>query len=347
MLLDRVAAHADMAGRLVATSGDPDELGVFERVVSDHLALGAVPEDVVSWPDLDATAVAAVADGFDTVFHKQLVPGADGVLVQAYDSGPRDGPGEDRSPNTSSTATVLVPACGMPAALTESWMRRLAAGRRVVSWESRGLFGPLAEAGAVDTESQADDLFAVMDAFGLERADVVGLCGGAVIALAAAAAGPDRVASLSLWHGAYTFAGGGPRTRHQHDLMELMEIAALGRPAARSVQSAFGRLALTGIPPSIAHFALYPFANPELFYRYCRLNGRLARTDALAYLPRVSQRTLVVTSEDDHTAHSDGSRRIATELPRARLLIRRHGDHATLFQAHDDLVGVATDFMAG
>ena len=47
-----------------------------------------------------------------------------------------------------------------------------------------------------------------MDHGGVATAHVIGLCDGAVIALAAAAQRPERVASLSLWHGTYGFADG-------------------------------------------------------------------------------------------------------------------------------------------
>src|SRR5258708_39453800 len=101
----------------------------------------------------------------------------------------------------------------MPAALAESWMRYLAHDHRVLAWEGRGLFGAGGCPGdyAVDTAAQAADLFTVMDHYGVYRAHVVGLCGGAVIALAASALEPGRISSLSLWHGAYELASGSPR----------------------------------------------------------------------------------------------------------------------------------------
>jgi pimeloyl-ACP methyl ester carboxylesterase len=236
----------------------------------------------------------------------------------------------------------------MPAALTESWMRFLARDRRVMAWESRGLFNATDHPGdyAVDLAAQADDLFTVMDHYGVSRAHVVGLCGGAMIALAAAAGRPDRIASLSLWHGAYAFADGSARTRHQHDLIELMAIAAHSRATARSVQGTLCRMALTGTPADVAPFVLYPFASPELFYRYCRLNGSLTSTDVRQFLSRVTQPTLVVTSQDDVTADPLGSRRVADGLPNARLRIEPRGDHISLFRADNTLMRVAADFIA-
>lgn len=339
-VLGRVARAAGVDG--LTLTRDAGDLQVFERVVSDRLALADVAGAVTPTADglLDDAGritAEAVAGSFDGFFGRQTTRSHDGLPLTVYSAGP---PGE---------TVVVVPACGMPAALAESWMRYLARDRRVLAWESRGLFGAAGHDGdyAVDTGAQAADLFTVMDHYGVTGAHVVGLCGGAVIALAAAATRPDRIRSLSLWHGAYAFAGGSPRTRFQNDLIELMTIAAHSRAAARSVQAAFWQVALTSTPADLAHLVLYPYTSAELFYRYCRLNGTLARTDVEQYLGRVHQPTLVVTSEDDQTAHPQGSRQLAEGLPNARLRVEPHGDHASLFHAGGTpLMRAAADFIA-
>jgi pimeloyl-ACP methyl ester carboxylesterase len=340
-LLDRVAQRAGVAGLTLSHKVAFDDLQVFERVVSNHLALADLADSVTAMPEdllkaaIDRVAAETMAASFDVFFQKESTVSFDGVPLNVYSAGP------------GGEAVVLVSACGMPAALAESWMRYLARDHRVLAWESRGLFGAADYHGdyAVDTGAQAADLFTVMDHYDVHTAHVVGLCGGAVIALAAAASEPGRVSSLSLWHGAYEFASGTPRTKFQDDLIELMTIAAHSRAAAKSVQAAFCQVALTNTPAELAHLVLYPYANPELFYRYCRLNGTLARTDVKQYLPRVKQPTLVVTSHDDQTAHPQGSRQVAAGLRHARLRVEPHGDHSTLFHA-GTLMQAAAGFIA-
>jgi 3-oxoadipate enol-lactonase len=340
-LLDRVATRAGVAGLTWSPDVALDDLQVFERVVSNRLALAdlagsvaAIPQDLLQ--DVDQVTAETIARSFDAFFGKESIASADGLPLNVYSAGP------------VGRAVVVVPACGMPAALAESWMRYLALDHRVLAWESRGLFGAADYQGdyAVDTAAQAADLFTVMDHYGVESAHVVGLCGGAVIALAAAASQPGRICSLSLWHGAYEFSSGSPRTKFQNDLIELMAIAAGSRGAARSVQTAFCQVALTNTPAELAHLVLYPYASPELFYRYCRLNGTLARTDVGQYLARVNQPALVVTSEDDETAHPQGSRQVADRLRNGRLRVEPHGDHSGLFHADNPLMQVAVDFIA-
>lgn len=340
-LLNRVTRQAGVAGLALSRNVALEDLQVFERMISNRLALAeladsvtAVPEDLLK--DVDQVVAEMMADSFDVFFRKETAVSSDGLPLNVYSAGP------------GGEAVVLVSACGMPAALAESWMRHLARDRRVLVWESRGLFGAAGRSGdcAVDTAAQAADLFTVMDHYRVPSAHVVGLCGGAVIALAAAASEPDRISSLSLWHGAYEFASGSLRTKFQNDLIELMAIAAHSRAAARSVQTAFCQVALTNTPAELAHLVLYPYASPELFYQYCRLNGALARTDVEQYLSRVKQPTLVVTSQDDETAHPQGSRQVADGLQNGRLRVEPHGDHASLFHADSALMQVAVDFMA-
>ncbi len=342
-LLERVARHVGIVGLTLTRDVTLEQVGVFERVVSCRLALADLADVALPALDevrhVDEVTDRTVAGSFDVAFGKQRTVSSDGLPLIIYRAG------------TGDETVVLVPACGMPASLAEPWLRFLAREHRVLTWESRGLFvapgdeGELGGDFTVDTAAQADDLFTVMDHFGAGTAHVVGLCGGAVIGLAAAAARPERIRSLSLWHGAYELAGGSRRTKFQNDLIELMTIAALSRPAARSVQAAFCHVTLTNTPADLAHLVLYPYTSAELFYRYCRLNGALARTDVEQYLPAVAQPTLVVTSRDDQTAHPQGSRQVAAALENASLRVEPHGDHTSLFLAGDDLMQVAADFI--
>jgi pimeloyl-ACP methyl ester carboxylesterase len=340
-LLARVAAQAGVSGLVLTSEEAFDDPQLFERVVSERLALGdlldsssVVPVDRLD--EVDRIVADTVADCFDSFARRDTVSSFDGVPLNVCAAGA----GEE--------TVVLVPACGMPAVLAEVWIRFFARRRRVLTWESRGLFGAAVGDGgqyATDVGAQASDLFAVMDHHGVEDAQVIGLCGGAAIALVAAAERPSRISSLSLWHGAYGFGDHYPKTSHQQGLIELMKAAARSRAAARAVQAAFCRAILTSTPADVAHLVLYPYASPELLYRYCRLNLGITDTDIEPYLPRVPQPTLVVTSRDDDIAHPEGSQRVAAGLPRGQLRVEAHGDHISLFAADESLLRVAEEFM--
>jgi 3-oxoadipate enol-lactonase len=339
LLLARVATRTGVTGLALTTMDRFQDPQLFERVVSDRLALGEVLEVAGAVPadrlgEVDRIVGDTLAGGFESFGRRDTVVALDGVGLSAYSAGA----GEE--------TVVLVPACGMPAALAEPWIRFLARSRRVLTWESRGLFG--GQAGgehATHIGAQAADLFATMDHYRVGNAHVIGLCGGAAIALVAAAERPTRIQSLSVWHGAYGFGEQNPMTAHQRGLIELMKAAALSRAAAQAVHAAFCRAVLTSTPAEVAHHVLYPYASPELLYRYCRLNLGITETDIEPYLPGVQAPALVVTSNDDTVAHPDGSRRVAAGLRRGELRIEAHGDHISLFAADEPVLAVAEDFM--
>ena len=86
-------------------------------------------------------------------------------------------------------------------------MRRLASFARVIVFDKRGsgLSDPVGEAATL--EERMDDIRAVMDAAGSERADVFGWSEGATMAAVFGASRPDRVSALVLYG---SFARGTP-----------------------------------------------------------------------------------------------------------------------------------------
>ncbi|MGE7437078.1 alpha/beta fold hydrolase [Kitasatospora sp. NPDC001175] len=310
----------------------------FDRVVGGCLGLAELPIDD---PDpverIDAAAKAALAADFDRFTTRLEAVSPDGVPLRVHTAG-----------DPADRAVVLVLAPGMPARLAEHWIRELAREHHVVTWESRGLFGDLAAPPPADfgVPAQAGDLVAAMDRAGVRRAHVAGLCGGAVLAVAAAARHPDRIASLSLWHGDFDLGPGSPKTDHQRNLQALMELAALDRSSAEAIHATLLEAIGGDVPAELAPLVLYPYATVELFARYCELNSAVMGTDLRPELARVTAPALVVTSEDDGTAHPEGSARVAGVLAGARLLIRPHGDHLSLFRGGPDLLGALARFLA-
>jgi len=317
-------------------------LNAAELVIGRHLNLA----ELIGM----AEALAAVADPVvDGVVTQALgeVPEAvrierhDGSVLRGYAAGASGAP-----------VVVIVSACGMPVGLVGGWMTSLAPFFRVLTWESRGLFEDrpvLDDRRRFDEQgcglsAQGKDVAAVMAAFGVDRAHLMGLCGGAAIALAAAAS--PGVVSLSLWHGDYELAGRAPKTPHQQDVAAMLTMAARGRAQAASLCRLFDRPATVAkLRPDIAHHIFYPYANPELLYRYGRLNGTIMSTDCAPYLPSVVQPTLVVTSPGDTTAHPEGSVYVAHHLLAARLVTMPDGDHLAAFDAAPSLVEQAVAFI--
>jgi pimeloyl-ACP methyl ester carboxylesterase len=191
-----------------------------------------------------------------------------------------------------------------------------------------------------------EDLYAVMDHFRIEHAQVMGICGGAVIALCAALERSERIRALSLWYGDYNLGRDDLRTMHQKNFEWLMEAAAVDRQAARELQGMFAdSSALATVPPAIAHAALYPYVNDELMLRYARLNDALNKTDVSPFLARVRLPTLVVTGDSDDTTHYGGSIFVAEAIPGAQLRIEPGGSHPAFFGIPAASVALAIEFF--
>ena len=339
-LLETVATRAGAPHlRLHTTAAD---LSAIEQVVSNHLGIGAYHEIASQMPisslsETNETVDEVLGKRFERRYNCSRVESFDGAPLRVYSSGQR-----------SDKAIILVSACGMPAKLCDRWMDFLGKDHFVITWESRGLFEepPDFDALGFDVATQAEDLFAVMDHFGVKTTHLLGLCGGAVIAVKAAAAQPARVSSMSLWHGDFNLGAGSLKTTHQRNLQALITIAAAGRAKAASVHKLFQQSDLINLRPDLAHLILYPYATAEMFFRYGKLNGSIMNTDISNLLERISHPTLVVTSEDDSTAHPDGSMRVAKGIPNAILHVERHGDHLSLFDAQPHITALAARFIS-
>ncbi|HEY6794247.1 MAG TPA: alpha/beta hydrolase [Kineosporiaceae bacterium] len=351
-VVDRLLAQAPeqppgrLPGRVPGPAGGAAGAGrePFVRVVRERLDVAALALALASAGPPDPAAVDrivddVVRDDVTTLCRTTVVTAPDGARVRATAAGDPHAP-----------AVVIASACGMPVRLAERWIRRFARDHHVVTWESRGLFGgtgPDRPDLRTGVDAQVEDLFAVLAHTGQQRAHVVGLCGGAVLAVEAAARSPERVSGLSLWHGDFDLGPGTPKTDHQRNLQALMAMAARSPEAAAQVHAVLGRALLDSTPPELAHLVLYPYVDPDLLHRYCRLNGAIMERDLRDVLPRVGVPAVVVTSEDDRTAHRDGSLLVAARLPAARLVVNPHGDHLSLFGAGpaflDDAVRLVRD----
>lgn len=366
-LLDTAALTRVTPDRLrVAPAGElaPAALGGARELLTHLADLLKVPGvEVVPSPDgLSAVEIAVTRrlglnhDGLDAdpgqaadAAHRALeaFPGQpvvlrsrDGVPLRCWAAGPEGRP-----------AVAIVSACGMPVGLTAGWMSALSSAYRVVTWESRGLFadgnGPgLTDLGGHALTDQAADLLAVLDGFGIAHAHALGLCGGAAIALAAAARS-DRITSLSLWHGDYELGDDAPKTPHQQDIQSLLAMVSRDRERAAIMHRMMSRPATVNqLREDIAHYLIHPYATPETLYRYGLLNGAIMNTDCRPFLS-ASQPALVVTSATDSTAHPAGSEFVARHLPDADLRMLPSGDHLTAFDGGAELVNLAQRFLNG
>lgn len=339
-LLNRIASRLGVPP--FAFCPHANELAMFGRIVTSRLAwaehlpsVGRLSAD--STFDLDSIVDEVVNRSFELYCDRAETMSVGGVPINVYAAG---------DPNRK--AVVIASVCGMPAKLSEPWIRFLARDYFVVTWETRGLFGKsrLFEDLDCSVEAQTADAFAAMDHFRVPRAHFMGMCGGALIALTAAAQSHARVSSLSIWHGDLDLGATCPKTTHQRDLQAVISMATEQHVSPRDLHRVLCQSMTANVPEDLDPLVLYPYASPELLFAYCKLNGNIMRTNAAQYLPLIAQPALVVTSEDDETAHPAGSKHVAAVLPHATLRVESHGNHISLFRGMANLRQIAADFIA-
>jgi class 3 adenylate cyclase len=227
----------------------------------------------------------------------------------------------------------------------EELMRSLARFARVIWFDMRGIgMSDSVGRGVMPVESWVDDLLAVMDAAGSERAAVLAQGQAAQMAVMAATTHPERVASLVVVNGFARLARADDYPHGMPD--EIHEQIAAG------IEQSWGTGAfVTFYAPS---WAGRP-GREEWWGRVERYGAtpRLARArfeavlqlDMRNLLPHIVVPVLVVHNRDDGYVRVGHGRYLAEHIPGARLIERDSADHFPL--PEPDLLAEIEEFVTG
>ncbi|GAB2872494.1 hypothetical protein GCM10027277_47230 [Pseudoduganella ginsengisoli] len=252
---------------------------------------------------------------------------ADGARLTCY-----------RSTRRAAPDVVVVLPCAMPYPMARAWLSHLGGRYNVLAWETRGA-SEASQRGAatmaLGLAEQADDLLYMARHYCGSRPHVMGICGGAVVAMEAARRQPDAFAGLSLWHGDYNFGADALQTPYQENLRWMLDTALAGRDSAEGVHGLFNDPGmLKNLNPRHLPSVLCPYATVDSLHRYALLNGSVMAADVAGIARQLPMAVSVISSTGDQTAHPDGSRRLAEVLPDCKLYMEPGGDHLSLFDAH-------------
>jgi len=220
-------------------------------------------------------------------------------------------------------------------------LERIAAYARLTVLDKRGTGLSDRPSGLGTFEERMDDVRAVMDDAGIERATLIGISEGAAMCALMAATHPDRVTRLVLLAGACP----GVFALAEDERASFLDFVERGWNTGEVidffVQHAPDRAAVL---PGLARFERYA-CTPAVAREIMR---RTFDSDVRAVLPAVSVPTLVVHNDGDPVVRADHGRYYADHIPGARLELLRGDFHATWRTAeYDPQTALIQAFVTG
>jgi pimeloyl-ACP methyl ester carboxylesterase len=215
-------------------------------------------------------------------------------------------------------------------------MRRLSSFARVVAFDKRGQGLSDRVSDAPSLEQRMDDVRAIMDAIGSQRATLFGHSEGCAMSALFAATYPERVSRLILF--------GGYVTRRDLNIAEVVEqrvkFWGTGAMLKRVAPS------LSADPAAVAQFAKFErlSASPGAVKAFTMLNSQI---DVSFILPAVRVPTLVLHNQGDVQVPVEHGRELAACIPDAKLIEYPGGDHIFTTGDVEAALGDIEEFITG
>ena len=228
------------------------------------------------------------------------------------------------------------------------FLTRLASFSRLITFDKRGtgLSDRVPQEELPSLEARMDDLRAVMDAAGSERAAIFGLSEGGNLSTTFAATYPERTSALIMFG---TFA---KRIRspdypwaptveqRQQDYEDIAREWADGMSLDRYVPSMLGDVAFTRRLSAYFRSAASPGAAAALL----RMNSEI---DTRQVLPAIHVPTLVMHRTGDRSVHVEEGRWMAGQIPGARFIELPGDDHMPWVGDQDAILDEVQEFLTG
>lgn len=230
------------------------------------------------------------------------------------------------------------------------YFNRMASFSRLLLFDKRGtgLSDPVADVPTL--EQRIDDVRAVMDAAGSDRASLMGISEGGAMSALFGATHPERVTSLVLY-------GAMARTTQAPDYPWASPADALRESAAEFIAPYWGQqgevMAETFAPTMMG-------SDPQAFDALARLQRSAASpamiqqifemfldVDVRAVLPTIHVPTLVIHRRGDRVVNWRAAKEMAAQIPTARYVELPGIDHLPWAGDADGVLGEVEEFLTG
>ncbi len=226
------------------------------------------------------------------------------------------------------------------------FFRRLSSFCRLMLFDKRGTGLSDREVGFPTLEQRTDDIRAVMNAVGSDKAAIMGVSEGGNMSALFAATYPERTRAVILYGcGAKgSWAPDYPWRGNQEELEGYL--AEMERDWGLPFQLKEAAPSVANDEAAQAWFAAYLrfSASPRAAMKISRLNSLI---DIREVLPTVQAPTLVLCRQGDQWAKIEEARYLAEHIPGARLVELPGADHLPWWGGQDEVVGEIQEFVTG
>lgn len=197
-------------------------------------------------------------------------------------------------------------------------------------------------------EERTDDIRAVMDAAGLQKAHIFGVSEGGSMASLFAATYPQRTESLLIWgaQARWVATEGHPwgQTQTEHD--EMLEMIRHEWPSVEYITGPGAGLGKDVDPARLAAIVRYmrSAGSPAAVLAYETMNGEI---DTRSILPLIQARTLVMNRTGDPVAHVEAARDMAARIPGAIFKEYPGDNHSMMLDDMETIISDIREFVTG
>jgi 3-oxoadipate enol-lactonase len=243
----------------------------------------------------------------------------------------------------SGAPLLLIQGLGWSAEMWYSLVPELETSYRVIRYDARGIGRSDVPPGPYSIERMADDAAAILRAAGVEKAHVLGVSLGGIVAQEVALRHPDAVTSLLL---GCTHPGGEETVWPAPEVMQVLrERAAM--PFDEAVKAAVKYAYSDSVDPRVIEQDMKRRLDlPTSAEGYqAQLLGGLGYQGTLPRLKALAVPALVFTGDQDEMVPPENSTTLADAIPDSTLVTVRGVGHVLFTERPDEVARAVRDFL--